>query len=192
MNIIGYFIFIFLVFVVIPLLIGRIIYIIPKRMGYVKIAKWLTYIYVVVLGIFALTSIFEDELFSRSDALIQLKELNIDLVDEFDLTHNESTSGIGDYYHTFSLSISIKDKEQIIQLIKSDKHFKSLGEPIADYRFDSKTDRYNGPMIIQNYETRSSFVRELFKPNGANRVPTFYKITIDKTRSILTFEDIDD
>ncbi|MBW4362459.1 hypothetical protein [Flavobacterium taihuense] len=40
-----------------------------------------------------------------------------------EILENKSMSSIGDYYHTFTLKISEKDKTRIINEIKSSKNF---------------------------------------------------------------------
>lgn len=168
------------------------VYFIPKKLGYPKTAKWLIEIYVVLIGFLAITTIFEDELFTKNDAKKLIAEQNIRLTDNFKLDKNASMWAIGDYYHTFTLTISRKDKEQIIDSIKSDPYFKKAGDPVIDYRSGRAVDRYEGPKATQNYETEKDFVRELYKPNGKGYAPTFRRITISKFKNTLVFEDIDD
>lgn len=165
-------------------------YWIPKKMGYPKPGKILSTIvgfaFVVLTGLI----IFQDQLFSKSDARKLLAEQDINLTDKFEIIENKSMSAIGDYYHTFSLRISIKDKQVIIGQIKSSHNFKGLNERPEDILHIE--DRYKGKKITQNYEDSVQFVREYFEPNGEGYAPTYRKIEIDKKENILTFEDIDD
>ena len=163
---------------------------IPKRFGYPKFGKYFSILVGTLIAIFILTEIFEDELFSKNDAKELLQEQNIELVDEFELTENTSMSGIGDYYHTFTLKITNRDKSKIIGEIKKTKNFNS--DLKTENYFENRDDYYNGPKRIKNYETESQFVRELFQPNGDNYAPTWRKIEIDKKSNLLIFEDIDD
>lgn len=192
MEAIGLIIVILLFFVGIPFIIGRLIYIIPKRLGYTRTAKWAIWIYITLIGLVILATTFEDELFTKNDARKFAKELDISLTDDFRLIQNESMSGIGDYYHTFSLSVSKNEKERLIQSIKSDENFLQLGKKVVDFRFDSNIDKDKGNKAIQNYETEDAFVKELFKPNGQGYAPTFYRATIYKKGTVIVFEDIDD
>ncbi len=163
---------------------------IPKKCGYPKFGKYFSILVGTLIAIFILTGIFEDELFSKNDAKELLKEQNIELVDEFELTENKSMSGIGDYYHTFTLKITNRDKNKIIEEIQKAKNFNS--DLKTENYFENRDDYYNGPKRIKNYETKNQFVRELFQPNGDNYAPTWRKIEIDKKSNLLTFEDIDD
>jgi hypothetical protein len=163
---------------------------IPKKLGYPKFGKYLSIIIGIIIAIFILTEIFEDELFSKNDPEELLKEQNIVLINEFELTENKSMSGIGDYYHTFTLKITSQDKSKIINEIKKSKNYNSNLE--TENYFANREDYYNGPKRIMNYETENQFVRELFQPNGNNYAPTWRKIEIDKNSNLLIFEDIDE
>jgi hypothetical protein len=163
---------------------------IPKKFGYPKFGKYLSILVGTLIAIFILTQVFEDELFSKNDAKELLEEQNIQLIDEFELTENKSMSGIGDYYHTFTLKITNQDKNKIIREIQKAKNYNS--GLINENYFENRDDYYNGPRRIKNYETENQFVRELFQPNGDNYAPTWRKIEIDKKSNLLIFEDIDE
>lgn len=188
----GFLLLILFVYIGLPALVGLIIYFIPKRLGYPRMAKWLMWTYIVTMGFIAFTTIFEDELFSKDDALERINEQGITLKETFTIDKNESMWAIGDYYHTFTLSISENDKQQIVNLIVKDPSFKKSADSIIDFRIDSAINRYESPRVIQNYEDESSYVRELFEPNGKGYAPTLRRIRISKTINTLTYEDIDD
>lgn len=57
-------------------------------------------------------SIFEDELFTKNEAKELLKEQNIQLKDVMEILENKQMSSIGEYYHTFTLKISEKTKQE--------------------------------------------------------------------------------
>nr|WP_298659557.1 hypothetical protein [uncultured Flavobacterium sp.] len=167
-----------------------ILYSIPKKRGQKKTGIILSSIVGLFFLLFAVNIFFEDELFSKNDALDLLKEQNVVLNDNFEILKNESMSAIGDYYHTFSLKISEKDKMRIIDEIKESKNF-NLDKETPSY-FDNRKDYYNGPKRIKNYETEKQFIRELFEPQGEGYAPTWRKIEIDKNENKLIFEDIDE
>lgn len=182
-----------LVFIGIPIGLGLLFYFIPKKLGYPKTAKYLTIAY----GLFVLTIglyiAFEDQLYTRNDAKELVKEQDIKLTDDFELLKNESMSAIGDYYHTFTLKISERDKQNAIAKIKSADNFKSDNSSIETLMYQSAPDRYFGKKVVQNYETENSFIREYFEPSGREGyAPTFRRISISKTDRELTFEDIDE
>jgi hypothetical protein len=158
-----------------------------------KSAKYLTIIY----GLFVLTIglyiAFEDQLFTKNNAKELVEEQDIKLTDDFELLKNESMSAIGDYYHTFTLKLSERDKQNAITKIKSADNFKTSNGSIETLMYQPAPDRYFGKKVIQNYETKNSFVREYFEPSGREGyVPTFRRISISKIDNELTFEDIDE
>lgn len=107
-------------------------------------------------------------------------------------------SAIGDYYQTFTLKISERDKQEAILKIKNSDDFKiyrTINQSIIDslIYLHQNLDRYFGPKVVKNYETENSYVREYFQPSGRKGyAPTFRRISISKTESELTFEDIDE
>jgi len=183
-----------MVFIVILvfLMIGIIFlaYWIPKRIGYSKIGKYSAIILTLLIVILTALTVFEDDLFSKSDAQKLLIALDIHISDNFDIAENKSMFSPGDYYHTFTLSITSKDKERIISQIKTALNF-NKEKPVESY-FRNITDYYTGPKRIMNYETEDQYIREFFEPHGQGYAPTWRKIRIEKAKNKLIFEDIDD
>ena len=181
-----------LIFVGIPIGIGLLLYFVPKRLGHPKTAKYLTMGYAILVLTITLFIVFEDQLFTKNSAYKLVSEQGIELNDEFDLIHNESMSGIGDYYHTFTLRISESDKQKAITEIKNADNFQS-DNSLVDHLLYSSDNRYFGPKVTQNYVTENAFVREYFEPSGQKGyAPTFRRISIDIETNELTFEDIDE
>ncbi len=181
-----------LIFVGIPIGLGLLLYFVPKKLGYPKTAKYLTISYILFILTVALYFTFEDQLFSKNNAKELIEEQGIKLKDDFELLKNESTSAIGDYYHTFTLKISEHDKQNAITIIKSTDNFKTDSSSIDQMLYLSDQ-RYFGPKKIQNYETVNEYVREYFEPSGRKGyAPTFRRISISKADSELIFEDIDE
>jgi hypothetical protein len=181
-----------LVFIGLPIALIWLFNFIPKKLGYPKTGKYLA----VIFGLFVLTIIlltaFEDQLFTKDSAKELVEEQQIIMADEFELTENKSTSAIGDYYHTFTLKISDRDKQNAISKIISADNFKKDNSSV-DQTLYLSDDRYFGPKVTQNYETEKAFVREYFQPSGQKGyAPTFRRISISKSDNELTFEDIDE
>jgi hypothetical protein len=88
-------------------------YWIPKRLGYPIIGKYISIILILLLVTMTTLTVFEDELFSKSDAQKLLIEQDIQITDNFDIEKNISMSAPGDYYHTFTLKITLKDKKEL-------------------------------------------------------------------------------
>lgn len=165
-------------------------YWIPKNFGYNKIGIILSSSVGLFFIFLTISSVFEDELFSKRDAEKLLKEQNITLNEDFKILKNESMSSIGDYYHKFTLNISNKDKHNVILSIKSAKNF--ISKPDSLIEITKTTDRYSGNKQTQNYETETQFIAKLFRPEGKGYAPTYHKISVDKYENILEFEDIDE
>ncbi len=160
-------------------------------MGYPKTAKYLTIAFGLIVLTIGLFIAFEDQLFTKNNAKELVEEQGIILTDEFDLFKNESFSAIGDYYHTFTLEISERDRQAAILKIKSSKDFHTSKDVIDNHPYNH--DRYFGPKVIWNYENAYCYVREYFQPSGQKGyAPTFRRISISKTKNELTFEDIEE
>ena len=181
-----------LVFLGLPLGLGCLFYFVPKKLGYPKTGKYLTLTFGLLVLILVLWTVFEDQLFTKGNAKELVEEQQIILDDKFELKENKSMSAIGDYYHTFILEISERDKQNAILKIKSSDNFKADNTSIDQLQYLSDQ-RYFGPKVTQNYETENAYVREYFQPSGQEGyAPTFRRISISKTNNELTFEDIDE
>ena len=181
-----------IVFVGLPVGLGCLFYFVPKKLGYPKTGKYLTLTFGILLLTLVLWTVFEDQLFTKDNAKELVEEQEILLRDKFDLKENESMSAVGDYYHTFTLKISVRDKQNAILKIKSADNFKTDNTSIDQMLYLSDQ-RYFGPKVTQNYVTEKTYVREYFKPSGQKGyAPTFRRISISKTKNELTFEDIDE
>ena len=185
-----FYIIIFLVLLIFVIGIGLAIFYILKKLGFPRIGKLIAFGLGIGFLIMSILSIYEDELFSKSDAIKLLSEQDIELKEDFELINNESMSGIGDYYHTFTLRISDSDRERIINEIVSAKDFNQNIQTVG--YFSDMDDYYNGPRRIKYYETENQYIKELFEPQRKGYAPIYRKIEIDKNDNILIFEDIDD
>lgn len=181
-----------LIFVGLPIGIGLLLYFIPKKMGYPKTGKYLTIIFGFIVLSIVLLTVFEDKLFSKENAKELVEEQEILLKDKFELKENKSMSAIGEYYHTFTLKLSERDKQNAIVKIKNAYNFND-GNHFIDQTSYLSDKRYFGPKVTKNYETENAYVREYFKPSGQKGYgPTYRRISISKTNNELTFEDINE
>ena len=176
------------------ILLGLLLYFIPKKLGKPKLGKYLVSNFGILILALSTYIIFEDYFFFKSDAEKFLSEQNFQLKNDFKIKKNESFSAIGDYYHTFTLDISENDRNRIIQEIKNSENFKKENDTtIQHFLFQTKENEYTGSKIIQNYETQSAFIREYFQHSEKQGyAPTFRRISISKTENELIFEDIDE
>ncbi len=181
-----------LTFVGIPIGIGCLLYFIPKKIGHPKTGKYLTIIFGILVLTVVLWIVFEDQFFTKGNAKELVEEQKILLQDNFELIENKSMSAIGDYYHTFTLKLSERDRQNAIMKIKGGDNFKAGNNSIDQIPYFSDK-RYFGPKVTQNYETGNAYVCEYFQPSGKEGyAPTFRRISISKTKNELTFEEIDE
>ena len=180
----------FLIILLVPILIGYVIFRLIKHYSQIRYAKYFAIIYSLFLIGLILSVVFEDELFSKNDATELVEDLNFKLNDDFELIKNESFSGIGDYYHTFILEISDNDKNRLINEIKSSPNF--MNDSIYSTRKLVYPDRHKGKKTVWNYQNKTSYVREYFQPNGEGSAPTNRIISLDRISNELRFDDIDD
>lgn len=186
----NFYVIVFIIFLLIFSGITFLFYWIPKIFGYPRLGKVLGGLIGVFFIVITILTIFEDQLFSKRDAIKLLTRQEIVLNDDFELLINESMSGIGDYYHTFTLRISESDKERIVNEIIAAKNF-SQNIPTCGY-FSDQEDYYNGPKRIKYYETETRYIKELFEPQGKGYAPIYRVVGIDKIDNLLIFEDIDE
>ncbi len=172
--------FAILILIVPAIIIGLLFYFIPRIMGFPKVAKYLTITYGAIVLLFIGSMIFEDQLFFKRDARKLLKEQNIELVDDFKIINNKTHWAVGDYWHTFTLEISSKDKERIINQIKTAKNFRVITE--KNFCFPNNE-------LIQNYETDEEFVKN--KSEEKKGYYYSYKISIEKKGNTLVFDYYD-
>jgi len=181
-----------LVFVGLPIGLGCLFYFVPKKLGYPKTGKYLAIIFGLLVLTLVLWTVFEDQLFTKNNAKELIEEQQLLLADEFELIENKSMSAIGDYYHTFTLKLSERDRQNAILEIKTADNFKVDNSSINQTLYLSDK-RYFGPKVTQSYETENAYVREYFQPSGQEGyAPIFRRISISKTKNELTFEDIDE
>lgn len=186
----GLFLIIELVLIAIACGLIYLFYWIPKTIGYPKVGKYLSIFVGLSFCVVTFMTVFEDQLFSKKDARELLEEQDIHLLDSFDIIENKSNSVINNYYHTFVLRISAKDKARIIKEIRNSKNF-HLDKEARTY-FNNREDYYNGPKRLKNYETQTQFIRELFEPQGDGYAPNWRKIEIEKQGNKIAFEDLAD
>lgn len=177
-----------LLFIGIPILLGVLIYKIPKKLGYDKLSNSLTISYVFVLLVLVGVFVFEDKLFGKNSALQSINEVGVDLNDDFELTENKTMWAFGDYYHVFELNISPEDKERLIFDIRNAKNFESNVRNV-NTRLDVSQE--NDVAVNQNYQTENQYIRESYEPSKKEGIaPMFKRISISKLENKLKYEYI--
>jgi len=159
-------------------------YWILKKSGRKKLGTIVSIVLILPFLMLTLYLLFDDLLFSKSDARQLLSEHHIPLNDDFKIISNQS-GGLRDYTHQFELSISEKDKQSFInQRTWSDK----MDERIEVH--SSAVDRYEGDTLRANYHDNDSYTYSMYRPNGKGITPTFIKICVSNHKNTLTYEEI--
>jgi hypothetical protein len=164
-------------------------YRLPKRLGKRKLGLWLSGILTIVLLTLIMATVFEDQFFFKSDAKENLKEQNVELVDNFKIVSNES-GGFMDYFHQFKLTISPADKERLIDQIKSAYNYQDEIQDMFDLRSGKIRHSDKDTSFTANYQEESNYIYEYYKPNKQGYTPTWVRISISKTENKLTYERV--
>jgi hypothetical protein len=164
-------------------------YRLPKRLGKRKLGLWLSGILTIVLLTLIMATVFEDQFFFKSDAKENLKEHNVELVDNFKIVSNES-GGFMDYFHQFKLTISPADKERLIDQIKSAYNYQDEIQDMFDLRSGKIRHSDKDTSFTANYQEESNYIYEYYKPNKQGYTPTWCRISISKTENKLTYERV--
>lgn len=169
------------IFIILPIIFGWALYYIPKIFGDKGIGKILSFSYFIVYIYFFVSIRFPEALFFKSDARAILKEQQMILKDDF--TINDVNLGIGihsdDNFDQFKITVSDRDKENIIKQIKHSKNFTICFDEENCPKID-RSNIYYGKSTIINYETSDSYIREYFKTFGKGKSPMNGWIIISK------------
>lgn len=105
-------------------LIHLIFYLLPKKLGFPKLAKLsISIVIVLIVGfvIYATTSKHE---YNKDVVRDQLQRQNIELQDVFSIDDHYYTFWVGEFVDRFTLTISRRDKENIIKKIRNSPYYK--------------------------------------------------------------------
>lgn len=176
-----YIIFLIIIFGIFAVIPSLIIFYIFKKLEKTLLGKILSFSYLLFVVYIFISNIFAEELFSKNDAREILAQQNIFLKDDFTIKNVNIGTGFhsDDNFNQFKIIISDKDKENLINEIKSSENFticlNSEKCPEAD-----KSDRYFGKNSTINYETSDFYIREHFKTFGKGKAPLNVFIRISK------------
>lgn len=178
----------FIILAFISLVVGLLFlsYWIPKKFGKRKLGLWLSGILTLGILLFAITIVFEDKFFFKSDAQDRLREHNIELKDDFKIISNKS-GGILDYSHQFTLKISAEDKESLINQIKSAANYQDEVDEMFDFRIDKPRHSDIDTVFTANYNDKWNYTYQYYKPNQQGNKPIWDIISISKKDTTLTY-----
>lgn len=181
----------FLVFAGLPSAAAFLLFYVPRKLGYPRIAKFLLISYTALVGLLLLYFLLGDKLFTKSQAIKLVEEQDFTISDEFELVSNSTISAIGDFYHTFKLQISAEDKAKAIATIRGAVNFKAHPAAVDSLLYLRRPAPGSTEKVIQNYETPDAWVREyLAPPEEEGYAPIFRRISIQKSGNELIFQEI--
>ena len=159
------------------------------NLNFKKAGKIVAIVFTVLATLPFLSFALEDYFFFKSDAKKFLTEDKITLTDNFKIKSNQIT-GISDVYQKFELEISLKDKERIIQQLKTSKYFQDTVKD--DHSLYSKLGSGLTNKIYLDFEKKEFVCRETYQKLKMGYVSDYDIIIISKTNNILTFERINE
>jgi len=128
---------------------------VSSKLGYRKLGITIVISIALIFLLIPLNFLYDDIFFFKSDAKKKLEEHNIILNENFDLK-NKSISGVMDRELQFELTISEKDKEEIIKKFKNSP-YRSLNNTNEIYDIESK---------IKNSLKRDTILYSIYEENG--------------------------
>ena len=159
------------------------------NLNFKKAGKIVAIVFTVLATLPFLSFACEDYFFFKSDAKKILTENQITLTDNFKIKSNQIT-GLSDVYQKFELEISLKDKERIIQQLKTSKYFQDTVKD--DHSLYSKAGPGLTNKIYLDFEKNEFVCRETYQKLKMGYVSDYDIILISKTKNILTFERINE
>jgi len=171
------------------LLVFFLFYWLPKKLGYPVFAKVLISVVTVALLCTIVITSYNNHFFSKKDAIVLLERHDIVLKDDFKVLNRKRRFGGDNYHCTLELSISERDKEAIINTIRSGANFKS-GMEDADTDDVLLTNRKGLQEI--NFETETRVVKErLEQVRTGEYMLAHYVVTVYKNKNVLKINDLD-
>lgn len=183
-----YIIFLSIIFGIFAIIPSLIIFYIFKKFEKPFIGKILSFSYLAFVIYIFISTIFAEELFSKNDAREMLAQQNIFLKDDFKIKDVKIGTGFhsDDNFEIFEITISDKDKENIINEIKNADNFTICLNNENCPKID-KSDRYFGKIATINYENSDFYIREHFKTFGKGYSPHHVLIRISKTDNTIFY-----
>jgi hypothetical protein len=169
------------------LLLSGVSYFVLKHYGYKKtgIAVSLFFALIVLIPFFA--TVFESQLYFKSDSKKDLEVAGIVLKDDFEITLSD-IFGMEDYYQITKLKISSNDRDRIIQQIITKKNFVVLKENNGAHNLQMYEDSHK---IIWYYKANNDYVIETYEKKSGYS-PFKLTLTVNKQTNILDLTVIQD
>ncbi len=145
------------------LLSSIVLFFVFKKKGYIKTGIIVSTILALIVLIPIFSMIFESELYFKSNAKEDLKQIDVVLQNDFDIVSNEIV-GLNKYYQITYLKISKEDRNRIINDIRKSNGFKiftSKDSTLATTILNSENWRAN-KTEVWNYQIGEEFIKEYY------------------------------
>jgi len=176
-----------LIFLLIILFTGVILFVYSRKKKF-KIGLIISSLLILFVILCLLTNNIDEWTITKKGVAIDLKNLGIQLKDNFEITENK-VSGMPERYQETELLISEKDKEQIINIITKSANFKSYSNGEELIKDTSNNQNVMGEQML-NYKMPEFYHRE--KYCKIENFPTRLILTVDEKRKILNYQRIED
>ena len=164
--------------------IGLLIYS-RKKKSKIGLAVSIIMISIVVFAL--LTNTIDELRISKKDIVSDLRNINIELKDDFKITYNNVT-GMHERIHETEIQISNNDKDRIIKEIRSSSNFKEFSND-QELINDTNTEQFGTSDKIFNFKYPRSYSRETYL--NIDNFPTRLFVTIYENSNTLRYERIE-
>src|ERR1035437_7546777 len=145
-------------------------------------------IIMLLLVIFALlTNTIDEFSISKKDIISDLKHIDIELQDDFEITNNKVT-GMPERIQETEIQISKEDKDRIIKQIRNSANFKSFANK-SELSNDTDTEQFGFSDKILNFKYPEFYSRETYTKIG--NFPTRLFLSIYDNSNIIKYQRIE-
>lgn len=167
-----------LIFLLIFLSIGIGLFIYSKRKKS-KVGLTISVIMILLVILVLLMNTIDEFTISKKDITADLKDIDIELKDDFEITNNKVT-GMSERIQETEIQVTQRDKDRIINEIKKSTNFQL---------FPNKHDLHSDSVIF-NFKYLQLYSRERLLI--LDNIPTRIIVTIDENTNILKYQRIED
>jgi energy-coupling factor transporter transmembrane protein EcfT len=140
----------------------------------------------VIIAVF-MTNNIDEWTISKKDVIKDLKNLKIELKDEFEIADNTVT-GMPERFQVTELKISKTDKERIIQIIKNSDNYKEYKND-TELQNDTNNEQFGFSEQIFNFKYPEFYSRETYCK--VDNFPTRFFISVYDNENIIKYERIE-
>jgi hypothetical protein len=176
-----------LIFLLIFLSIGIGLFIYSKRKKS-KVGLTISVVMIILVILALLTNTIDKFTISKKDIVSDLKHINIELKDDFKITHNKVT-GMPERIQETEIQISKQDKDRIVNEIRNSENFKSFASE-SELSKDTDTEQFGTSDKIFNFKYPEFYSRETY--TKIDDFPTRLFLSIYENSNTIKYQRIED